>query len=130
MQTVYASVEHILSGKYISRAVRGHMLVDKVLNGMLLEQIFPQCSDISPEDLVQEITKQNFLHLEQLYTKANEAKVSVEDCIKDNVIKKLCNILKEKEASLKTSRTSALWLQYSDMVYIIRKLLYSERLGD
>ena len=56
LQTVYASVEHILSGKAISRAVRAHLLVDKVLNGMLLEKIFPQCSDIPNEDLVQEIT--------------------------------------------------------------------------
>ena len=35
-ETIYASVEHILSGKAISRAVRAHLLVDAVLNGLVL----------------------------------------------------------------------------------------------
>ena len=33
-ETVYASLEHIMSGKSISRAIRGHLLVDRVLPGL------------------------------------------------------------------------------------------------
>ena len=40
LETVYAknTIEHMMSGKAISRAIRGHFLVDAVLNGLLLER--------------------------------------------------------------------------------------------
>ena len=40
IETVYApkSVDHILSGKAISRAIRSHTLVDAALNGLLLSE--------------------------------------------------------------------------------------------
>ena len=39
LECIYASVEHLMSGKAISRAVRGHLLVDRVLTGLLLEKV-------------------------------------------------------------------------------------------
>ena len=38
LETVYASVDHILSGKAISRAVCAHLLIDKALGEILLEK--------------------------------------------------------------------------------------------
>jgi hypothetical protein len=42
LETIFAgnTVEHILSGKAIARAVRGHLLIDGVLNGLLLSEVF------------------------------------------------------------------------------------------
>ena len=39
LETIYASVEHIFSGKAISRAIRGHLLVDAVLNGIIFSDL-------------------------------------------------------------------------------------------
>ena len=40
LESIYAknSVDHITSGKAISRALRGHFIVDAVLTGLLLAQ--------------------------------------------------------------------------------------------
>ena len=49
LETVYASntVDNMLSGKAIARAIRGHFLVDDVLNTVLLRTIFPNIKDDS-----------------------------------------------------------------------------------
>ena len=53
---IYApnTVVHMLSGKAISRALRGHFLVDAALNGLIIADIFnvaiPQCSEITDEE--------------------------------------------------------------------------------
>ena len=40
LETIYArnTIEHMMSGKAISRAIRGHLIVDAVLNGLLLKK--------------------------------------------------------------------------------------------
>ena len=45
LELVYAqnAVGHILSGKAISRAVRGHLLVDSALNALLTAEAFGVC---------------------------------------------------------------------------------------
>ena len=42
LEVIYASnsVGHMLSGKAISRAVRGHLLVDAALNTMLVADLY------------------------------------------------------------------------------------------
>ena len=42
LEVVYASntVNHMLSGKAVSRAVRGHLLVDAALNTMLVAKAY------------------------------------------------------------------------------------------
>ena len=34
-----STVKHMMSGKAVSRALRGHFIVDYVLSGLLLEQL-------------------------------------------------------------------------------------------
>ena len=40
IETIYGSntIEHIISGKAISRAIQGHMIFDSFLDGMLLSK--------------------------------------------------------------------------------------------
>ena len=42
IETIYGSntIEHMISGKAISRAIQGHMIVDSFLDGMLLSKAF------------------------------------------------------------------------------------------
>ena len=42
IETIYGSytIERMISGKVISRAIQGHMIVDSFLDGMLLSKAF------------------------------------------------------------------------------------------
>ena len=42
LETIFAknSIDHIMSGKIIYRVIKGHIIVDSVLNGLLLSKIF------------------------------------------------------------------------------------------
>ena len=51
LETIYASVEHILSGKAISRAVRAHLRVNAILNGLLLAECLQISSVIEDSDI-------------------------------------------------------------------------------
>ena len=54
LQTIYAqnAVAHMLSGKAVARALRGHFLVDTALHAILLSKIYPtmELSDNQDED--------------------------------------------------------------------------------
>ena len=58
LEVVYAAntVEHMLTGKAVCRAIRGHFLIDDTLNAMLISQIFniqlpEQVPPETPEDI-------------------------------------------------------------------------------
>ena len=69
-------------------------------------------------------------HLESLSTKIISGSVSTYDGIKDPIFESIQRRLLEQRKSLEYSRTAQLWLMYTDMVYILRKFIYAERLGD
>ena len=121
LQTVYASVDHLLSGKAISRAVRGHLLVDQVLSGMIISQALTDSSGEQPIDQ-NDILSQ----LETIYGDCLEEQVLIGS---PHLLDLQTSIEAIKEA-LKDSRTSQLWIQYSDMIYILRKFISAERTGN
>ena len=98
LETVYASVDHILSGKAISRAVRAHLLIDKVLGEILLEKSHRESRKTTVETNETQlydgspIPKTNMAvneiaHLESLSKKMILGSVSTEDGIKDHYTK-------------------------------------------
>ena len=85
IQTVYTSVEHILSGKAISRAVHAHLLTDHALNEILLTNMIS--SDQPNEDSLENSIHKNFVpHLEKLYTDITSDKISLEECLNDRLL--------------------------------------------
>ena len=54
LETVYGTnvVNHIISGKAVSRAVRGHFLVEAALMNKLISEVIPVCHDETDSDLV------------------------------------------------------------------------------
>ena len=46
VQTIYGEkiLENITTGKVISRAIRGHFIVDAALQTALITQVFPGCA--------------------------------------------------------------------------------------
>ena len=56
--------------------------------------------------------------------------VSADQVCQDNVMIKIGDALQAKKESLKSSRTAAMWLQYMDMIDILRKCIRAERTGN
>ena len=63
LETIYAknSIDHNLSGKIIYRAIRGHIIVDSVLNGLLLSKVFHD--PISTMEKGNKLDQNNAMHV-------------------------------------------------------------------
>ena len=143
LELVYApnAVVHMLTGKAIARAVRAHLLVDAALNGLLLANALgvPLSSQSSDEEADVAIFEETAAIVDAnrdideayvLYENLMEETISVDEVCSTDVIQRITNILKEKIDSLKSSRTAALWLQYMNMVDILRQYIRAERTGN
>lgn len=124
LETVYASnsVTHMLSGKSIQRAVRGHFLVNTALNALITkkaETIFPyidwrklmaESADLYDQLISLEITS-NDLHLNELLKSMNVHFTKI-------------------KTKLQEHRTAKIWIQYTDMIDLLRDFIRSERTGN
>ena len=153
LELVYAknAITHMLSGKALARAVRGHFLVDAALNALLVCNTFdlplpvnnvsqnPNENDVEDTDDVElDLNEERAIGpdtdtdlelVKVLYGKVREnpkmAHVSSSTAL-DSVAKKV----EEKKSSLRDHRTGVLWLQYMKMLDIMRKFIKAERTGD
>ena len=160
LSTVYAeqTVPHMLSGKGIPRAIRGHLLNSVALNTLLMSQ----CLDVllpvsSPQvplagdevDSNADETAENEVHidicdefklpedkahevldaLDSLFTDLLSNKESPFDAGKKTSMLSLYKRYNELRATLQ-DRTSLLWLMYLDMVDILCVFIKGERTGD
>ena len=148
LETVYASntVSHMMTGKAVSRAVRGHMLVDAALNTIILanEYNVPLPTKVSTGESIEEsvnVDPNGTNEIEQdspiteltaareVYDKAMGSTLPLEEVCTSEVIKRIQIRLKERKESM-TSRTARLWVQYMNMVDILRQFLKAERTGN
>ena len=103
----------------MQRAFRGHLLVEKYLNGLLVSEVM----DRDPEFTAVVNA------CEQTYNSLLAGDHSVESILSEQT-----NIVKTKLEELKSdlvkqSRTSKLWLSYQNMVKVARRLVMGDRMG-
>ena len=187
LELVYAknTTIHMLSGKAIARAIRGHLLIDQALNSLIackalgLPVPFERDQDGNkdedaepPQQPAPDIDMLDLLNdddgeaepqqqpapdidLELLNDDDREAEPPQQPApdIDLELLKQLCKTsletpqtsgqeissscldsakkkIKETIASLSGQRTAVLWLQYMEMVDILRKFIKGERTGD
>ncbi len=141
LESIYApnAVVHMLSGKAIARAVRGHFIVDAALNALILHSGFnaplpcqPMSHSSDNEADVEAPTKnQDVDEALTLYEKLMGGEISAEEVCSSSVLERIKNSLKNhSESQKKSSRTSALWVQYMNMIDILRKFIRAERTGN
>jgi len=193
LETIYAetAVGHMLSGKAISRAVRGHILIEAVLNAMLLSRIYviplpntqletletdpPQwpntlnkeqdhkmedndnfnSSDVNLDLDNMDITEGSLENRlprrtadcngqeENISEVQNDLKLAgkiLEDLItgkedmsvvcSEYVLRCIQDKLDELKKGVHNLRTSKLWMQYLEMVEILRTFIKAERTGN
>ena len=144
-------VRHMLTGKAISRAVRGHMLVDAALNTILVAKAYhiplptketdepkrdtastdPENYDVERDqqkqgtvDVTSDITEAKYL-----YDRAMLSTLSVEDVCSAGVLVRIKWKLDDLKQTM-TTRTAMLWLQYLDMVSILQRFIKAERMAN
>ena len=122
LQTVYGenAVQHMLRGKAIAMAIRGHILVEAALTKKL-QNMLCDTSVITTDDLVQ---------IEETCRKveAGELELSEVDCPAIAKLQKSMEDLKDNLS--KESRTAKLWIQYLEYVSIMRQFIRAAREGN
>ena len=148
------AVRHMLTGKAISRAVRGHMLVDAALNTILVSMAYhimlpaketdepkrdtastdPENDDVEADqqkqgtvDVTSDITE-----AKDIYDKAMLSTLSVEDVCSAGVLVRIKGKLDDLTQTMttRTAMLSLLWLQYLDMVSILQRFIKTERMAN
>lgn len=119
--TVYASntVEHMMTGKAYSRALRGHMLVSTAMVKMMLEER-PGClTGVSKE------------HIRTLHTYLIEGSCTSDQMLNNQTAKQISSLLEDLVRDLKSeSSTAALWISYIVQTQMMRLFIFAERTGD
>ena len=139
-EMIYArkAVEQILSGKAISRAVRAHLLLDAVLNGLLLSKsknVPLPCSAGVEQDEAKSpdktpCTNSDLKAAESLYDVLVAMTKDAEEVANDEAIARIQAIRDGHVETLAKDPTASLWIQYLDTIRILRNFITAERLGN
>ena len=136
LETAYASnaVNHMLSGKAVSRAVRGFMMVDNALHILLMKESFgvslPHTheSDITEADTSEcDEVVEKACDLYDRFVAGEETTESVEE---SSDLSKIYTRLVATKETLRKSRTASLWLNFCRMTNILSRFLIAERTGN
>lgn len=136
LQVAYAdnAVTHMLSGKAVTRAIRGHLLIYSALYAMIASRAMgislPNDTEGIEEMSVSSHAKEIDSASELLQDLMNNE--SDDDLLEQHAdcLKKINQLLEEEKKNLSTRRTAKLWLQYLSMLEILQDFIKAERVGD
>lgn len=105
------SIDQIMSGKFIVRALRAHYMTESALKTLLIESAKEKFGFDSH-------------NLKDFYEKASTRELdedSVTEMVESDAYKQLCSSFKQMQSSLKAdSRTAKLWLLYLDSIQVVK----------
>ena len=122
LETIYGenAVVHMMTGKAVQRAFRGHLLVDQCLTDQIISKIIEKEPEF--ESLIQQ--------LEALYSQAENGEIHVDKVIGSDCMEKFVQVVASKKCELSNnSKTSKLWLNYQQMLGVARELIEANRIG-
>ncbi|CAC5413385.1 unnamed protein product [Mytilus coruscus] len=133
LKNIYASntIEHMMSGKSVSRAVRGHNIIDCALYILLLSIMI----DVS----LLEIEGNTDENVDEVNSADNEViiflqildnKTSFENIQNDKNVEDIYQSIRNEFDRLSKYPTAKLWIQYMDMINIMKLFIKAERTGD
>ncbi|KAK3880068.1 hypothetical protein Pcinc_015407 [Petrolisthes cinctipes] len=101
------AVQNMMTGKSVQRAFRGHLLVDRCLNHMVVSEL--QEDDSQFESLVNQA--------EEMYSSMVNKETSLESAAASDMLDKIMEKVDMKRSDLSTrSKTSRLWVIYQKML--------------
>ena len=155
LEVVYAenAVKHILSGKAIARAIRGHFMIHAALNTKLIANAYNIPLPTNPDQ--EASTTEETEDIEYIDVKNNVAEtldvtqrslqragemfhdVMTElpaatsiDLSSEDTLRLVMEKLNAEKDTMKHHRTAQLWLQYVDMIDILCAFIKAERTGE
>lgn len=155
LETIYGpnAVNHMMSGKAISRALRGHFLVEAALVNKLIAAVLPaelernddsvdgDCDDENDTETlneeektlegVEKISPEDVQKIRDLYQEMFTHSASMVSMVESNEFIKLeqC-LMKYKMLLEERSPTAKLWLQYIEYIGILKLFIRAERTGN
>ena len=141
LELVYATnaVSHILTGKAVARALRGHMLVDTAIHSLLCPQNEEEnatVASIEDNEVDSNVTNSSPVEKTMIEKAAGlcreviEGKLEIDKFCDDKVVDDIKTERTGKIETLASNRTASLWLQYSEMVELLRNFIRAERTGN
>ena len=122
MEVVYGSnaVHHMMTGKSVQRAFRGHLLVDRCINNLVVSDLLEDNPQF--ESLVDEAG--------EMYSSLVTKETTLESAVGSDMLREIREKLDAKKAELSTrSKTSKLWISYQRMLQTARALIKADRTG-
>lgn len=130
LETIYGpnSVTHMMSGKAISRALRGHFLVEAALINKLISTLL----SCEPEILdVEKLTSTDIQEICEVYQRFEDGSMSISEIAQSAEVLKLEESLEKYKALLEEqSPTAKLWLRYIEYVQTLKIFIRAERTGN
>ena len=133
LELVYApnAVTHMLSGKAVSRSVRGFMLVDIALHCLMTEEMFGTSHTNDEIERAEPPLSNNILtEASQLFDKLLNRQETMENVVNHDALKAVEKEFELQKMHFKEFRTSNLWLSFCEMVAVLKRFLLAERTGD
>ena len=143
IETIYApnAVGHMLSGKAVSRAVRAHLLVSDALNAIMVSKTFgielTNDKDTEHErgqpianELENSVSDSDLLDVLQLYDTVMDTGSTVKVQTSEPLGRLMEQIKVHVASYYTTNRTEKIWLQYLEMVSLLKTFLAAERTGN
>ena len=122
LEVVYGenAVLHMMTGKSVQRSFRGHLLIEKCLNNLLVSDL-----SNSDQDFATQVDQ-----VEIMYNSIVEGDIKLESILKSDTLINIQEKFKLRKSELeKRSKTSQLWLNYLKMLQISRQLITADRTG-
>ena len=128
LESVYGSVavSHMLTGKAVARAIRGHLMIESALTVMLLQNIFSS----SVDQPLQIFTADDLAQLDAMYHEVVTGKLNYNDDFLQYFLGKLNSALQHLQKTFAEYRTAQLWLQYKQYVSVLKTFITAERTAD
>lgn len=146
LETIYATnaVDHILSGKAVSRAVRGHLLIDTALHLILLSKMFnlklpnedttitqEDCEEMdNSDDTMSHDEDGRIREAKNLMNRLLDGEIELAEIQRSNVLNEIERSLDEQKQKMHSFPTSRLWIQYMEMISILKQFIKAERTGN
>jgi len=132
LETCYGpnAVGHMLAGRSVARALRGHYLVQSALYSILLNPEF--CPNIADSECeVETLSDGDRDHLHQMYNSVVVDRGQQFDSSDMDCLDKLMQaIVARKDSVTHSSATAQLWVQYIEHVDLLKAFIRAERTGD
>ena len=116
------SINHMMTGKAVARAIRAHFLAESSLFSLMMESLINLSSEETEESIL--LSHKDIEELKTVYNDFFTSSLTTNDL-------RFCHVIITNRVKMRRQcRTSRLWLQYMDYVSVLKDFNTAERTSD